>query len=262
EGEARFLSYWLEVVRTLTTPTSYLVPLMPPDMAGDAWWHGHTDAPVPYPVDDRVGAAMTADHVSAAVAFARARMSAFYERLAESTGAAPARLFVEKLLPNPWARRLARDVVPELREIILVRDFRDMLASILAMDRRRGYAGFGRRPDQTDRAYVTAVGETVDLLAAAADDAPGSLIVRYEDLAKDPRAITTEMLRYLELEARPSEVDAMVAAGDAPSAALDRHRTTPDRATSIGRWRRDLPPELQDLCGAVFCDALARFGYA
>jgi hypothetical protein len=39
------------------------------------------------------------------------------------------------------------------------------------------------------------------------------------------------------------------------------HRTTADETASIGRWREDLPPALQDACGEAFAEALAAFGY-
>jgi hypothetical protein len=54
----------------------------------------------------------------------------------------------------------------------------------------------------------------------------------------------------------------MVATADAPTPERESHRTTTDRSASIGRWRRDLSPELRALCEPAFASALARFGYA
>ena len=41
----------------------------------------------------------------------------------------------------------------------------------------------------------------------------------------------------------------------------DRHRTTADPRSSIGRWRHDLSPELQQECEAALAPALEAFGY-
>jgi hypothetical protein len=39
------------------------------------------------------------------------------------------------------------------------------------------------------------------------------------------------------------------------------HRTSPDIAASIGRWRRDLSPELQERSCEILEEVLAGFGY-
>jgi hypothetical protein len=41
----------------------------------------------------------------------------------------------------------------------------------------------------------------------------------------------------------------------------ERHSTSPDAEASIGRWRRDLDPELQRACHEAFGEALEVFGY-
>lgn len=261
EAEPRYLSYWLEVAKTLTRPSSYLVPLMPPDMSTDDWWHVRREAPLAYPADESVASALTSKHVNAVVDFARARTSAFYEEVARAAGAGGAGLFAEKLLPNAWARRLLREVFPEVREVILVRDFRDMAASIVAIDRRRGYHGFGREPGDDDRAYVARLAVAADSLAEAAGAAAGAMVVRYEDLAADPPGVVGCVLRHLGVTADPGDVERMVAAADEPTPERESHRTSTSRGASIGRWRRDLSPEFRALCESAFAPALARFGY-
>ena len=41
---------------------------------------------------------------------------------------------------------------------------------------------------------------------------------------------------------------------------LARHRTR-SASQSIGRWRADLPDDLQEACATAFREALATFGY-
>ena len=42
---------------------------------------------------------------------------------------------------------------------------------------------------------------------------------------------------------------------------MEAHRTTPDAEASVGRWQRDLDPDLQRLCESAFGPALETFGY-
>ena len=48
------------------------------------------------------------------------------------------------------------ELYPDSREVFLVRDFRDMVSSILAFNAKRGARGFGRAAAETDAGYVTA----------------------------------------------------------------------------------------------------------
>jgi hypothetical protein len=42
---------------------------------------------------------------------------------------------------------------------------------------------------------------------------------------------------------------------------MEVHQTAPSVDESVGRWRRDLPPETQKRVGAIFEEALEWLGY-
>jgi hypothetical protein len=44
--------------------------------------------------------------------------------------------------------------------------------------------------------------------------------------------------------------------------AEQRHRTSAGAAGSIGRWKKELGPDLERACEEAFGEALALFGYA
>jgi len=47
-----------------------------------------------------------------------------------------------------------------------------------------------------------------------------------------------------------------------PIPGMDVHRTAGQGAAeSVGRWQRDLEPQLQAVCDEAFSEALAEFGY-
>ena len=81
------------------------------------------------------------------------------------------------------------ELYPSAKEIFLVRDFRDMACSILAFDRKRGFAGFGR-PDGAATRSTCAMElreMALDLRKQLGHDRRDRAhLVRYEDLVLRP----------------------------------------------------------------------------
>ena len=68
------------------------------------------------------------------------------------------------------------------------------------------------------------------------------------------------MLDALELDSSANIVDAMVKAGNEITADVNAHKTSPDAASSIGRWKRELEPRLQKMCDEAFDGLLDELG--
>ena len=83
-------------------------------------------------------------------------------------------------------------------------------------------------------------------------------MLRYEDLILRPRDTVAALAAYLGLD---GDHDAMLEPLR-PSPDMDDHRTSPSAERSIGRWRRDLGPELKKACEESLGGALTSFGYA
>jgi hypothetical protein len=142
-----------------------------------------------------------------------------------------------------------------------VRDFRDVLTSMLAFNAMRGYAAFGREHVDSDEQFVRRLAGDVAAFAAGwRERRDGAVLLRYEDLVADPSVALARVFDYLELDADPSLVGGIV---DRAQALLDRiqHRTVKQASASSGRWERDLPPALQELAGEAFAGPLKEFGY-
>jgi hypothetical protein len=76
--------------------------------------------------------------------------------------------------------------------------------------------------------------------------------VRYEDLISSPTEHIRAMLDALGLDSSSNIVDSMVKAGNEVTADVISHRTSHDGLSSIGRWKRDLEPQLQKICDESF----------
>jgi hypothetical protein len=173
---------------------------------------------------------------------------------------APA-FFAEKHLPDD-VPGMVWELYPKAREIFLVRDFRDMLCSIAAFNQKRGNVAFGRNFVATEEQYIHYVSEVVQRLRKAWDNRRDrACLVRYEDLIAQPKETLATVLNYLGLPADGAQIDEMIGRASVDTPDFEWHRTAPSVIDSVGRWRRDLSPELQAICQEAFGPALAEFGY-
>ena len=259
EYEPRVVTYWLDLIQDLADPAAFRRQVQPQGPLDPGWWTG---ARAPYPrrlVDDELQALLGGESIEELALFAQRRIERFYAKTAELTGCAGADRFVEKLGPRTGA--FLRELYPTASEVVLVRDFRDMVASVLAFNEKRGYAGFGRARTKDDVEYVeTIVADSVELLTQAWRARSGdAFLLRYEDLVRAPGETVRALLDHLGLAAEPDTIESMLAALDEPKSEV--HRTVADAAATIGRWRKDLAPEVQEACGRTLGPALREFGY-
>jgi hypothetical protein len=277
ETEARAAAYWAGVLRELAEPESYLRQLDPGGDGGDPWWLRGQNPTVdeilarrswlrPSGMERDGGARPAAellrrldvDAASALASFAQRRVDALYRFEAERQERPRARFFAEKLVPN-FVPDVIWELYPESRELILVRDFRDLVASIFAYNEKRGFAGFGRDSADSDLHYVlTTERRSVAALARSWKRRSGMAhLVRYEDLVTRPRETVEALAGYAGLEGNHEAMLAPLL----PTREMEAHRTSASAERSIGRWREDLSPALQEACLEAFGEALDAFGY-
>ncbi len=143
--------------------------------------------------------------------------------------------------------------------IVLVRDFRDVLASVFAFNAKRGSLDFGRDTVASDADYVAYLARQADaLVTLSASLGARAITVRYEALMTTPEAALNQICAALEMA---PFADWAATAGPEAASLMHFHRTSPSVDDSMGRWRRDLDPELQALATAALGPALAAFGY-
>ena len=138
------------------------------------------------------------------------------------------------------------ELYPGAREVMLVRDFRDMIASMFAYNEKRGRQGFRRDRAASDRDYIlndvgVSVGGAGRRLGQALGHGPPAPL-------RGPRPAPEEtvqaLLAHLGLDAGPGAVEPMLGSLLARDSGSEGHRTVPDPRESIGRWRHDLSDEV------------------
>jgi hypothetical protein len=167
----------------------------------------------------------------------------FYASLASGQHKQSAPFFAEKGDIDEAALQGARLFFDEVKEIIILRDPRDMLCSAIA---------FWKLPP--DEAMVMLRTTFPRLVQVARHAGPDTIVVRYEDLIRDPITIRRAMSDFLGIDL----LEVMAGDGDASPGA---HRTSENADASIGRWRRDLTPEQIDACERAFGPSMREFDY-
>ncbi|MGH2978372.1 MAG: sulfotransferase family protein [Solirubrobacterales bacterium] len=259
--EQRIASYWIDALLTLSNPVSYLRGVAPQAGVDDQMWWVGTEAPMPWPLrDEPVQEWLGGEAVEALAAVSQQRIDALYEQIAATTGTGDERFFAEK--SNLRVSSVAAELYPDGRELFLVRDFRDMLCSVLAFNQKRGATGFGRAQAGSDIEYVEQLGGWAASLARAWERRRDRAhLVRYEDLVQDPERALADLLEHVGVDSSAATIQGILdrLTEDVPE--LREHATSASAQGSVGRWRTDLDPELSDACEQAFGPALELFGY-
>jgi len=256
--ETKAGAYWMHMLRCLTQGETH-------EHVRVTWEQGDWTRPpfVALPTASWEGLTSYLDgpYGELAAGFCGRATEGFYRRVGESQGQAGAKFFCEKMPPNGLMNVFA-NVYGGAKEIFLIRDFRDVAASVFAFNAKRGFAEFGREHVASDAAYIPELRRAAERLLENVQGRKGqALVVRYEDLMADVEGGLVKILEYLGLPTAAEVRQQMVKMAGALTGELKEHRTTASVEDSMGRWKRDLSPELQQICRDNFDHLLPEFGY-
>ena len=253
--------YWLHLLRVLAEPADHANSSHPSHFAQDLQRIGHH----PFnqsPITDHpeLGELFGRSYVERLAGFSLESIDGFYEALSRVEGKPEAQFYAEKFQPDHLPR-IARELDPRTKELILVRDFRDLICSVFAFNEKRGTVDFGREQFSRDEDYVRYIGlHARRLVGAWRSRRETARLVRYEELATRPQETLAQLFAYIGVDGGPETVQALVrAAFDNPH--FDGHRTSGTVEESIGRWRRELPRRLRRVVEEELNPALAELGY-
>lgn len=190
----------------------------------------------------------------------------FYRSAAHAHGKDGITHFAEKCLPS-FLPDIARDVYGSLaKEIILVRDPRDIFCSASSFNSRRGFPDFGAEHHAAADAWFRAIRHAFVQLAGCHARRPQALVIRYEDLVLDAGSTIPGILRYLDANPRRTVsgrnmVDVMQDAIFDPDQESAGHMTSPSARQSIGRWRAHDAPAVFHAEDEAYGQAMRTFGY-
>jgi hypothetical protein len=166
----------------------------------------------------------------------------YYEEVAIDQNIERPIYFAEKSLPERDSRLGFRFIFPNIREIVLVRDLRDVVCSAVSSNR----LAFARVVEDT-------AASARQMLAITGETSPNTITIRYEDFILDKPGTMSRLFAFLGLTT-------MMLNEEALTALFSDHGTSSTPIDSLGRWKRDLTGEQQGQFG-VFDDFLRKFGY-
>jgi hypothetical protein len=265
EAETRVISYWTSVLRALARPASYERQLAPAGPVIGTWWVGDQPPPGPHLPDEALELpALGREGVQAVAAFCRSRIEVIGSSLAAAAGKPDARYFVEKASTDPVrsTAETSEELDPRTREIVLVRDVRDVACSMAAYSRRTGVS-FGPYPDASmqDTLRWMSTSAAAGLADYAQRRSARAHLLRYEDLIMQPETALTDVLEYIGADAAPQTVALMLERLAAETEHRRDHATTDSTKDSVGRWRRELDADEQALAEELLRPQLDAFGY-
>jgi hypothetical protein len=261
--ELRVAKYWMHMLKVVSEPANHFQSADPENFHSNMWYIGHNPFYSGSVADHpQLGRWFGRIHVEQLATFCQFSIEECYKQVADSQRQLEPVYFAEKHVPDRIPG-LIWELYAQAREVILVRDFRDMVCSMLAYNAKRGYNSFGREEVSSDEEFILRVYQThlVPLVRSWKSRSKQAHLLRYEDLILHPARTLSFLLEYLDLDHSSSTVEGMIQRASKERPGMEQHRTSPDLERSIGRWRRDLNPSLQAVCQETFRDILEEFGY-
>ncbi len=168
----------------------------------------------------------------------------FYREMSDVQRKPAAQFFAEKCDVFTPARNFAKLAFDGVKEIMLVRDPRDIHCS------RQAFWS-----DTTESSFQNLLTMQAFVLPIYLADAANLLVVRYEDLVQRPAETMEQISGYIGL-AQSISVDPVV-----EEKIFAGHGTSRDPTASIGRWRQELNAEDRAAFAQSFKPFLETFGY-
>ena len=174
----------------------------------------------------------------------------YYRHLAADQNKYAACYFAEKCEAQGiefGARTSDMALFPDAREILLIRDPRDILCSTLS---------YFKQPFNDEWLQNLLNGcETIRWIVSKRSER--TLVVKYEELVFDQRSTLNTIARFLEIADNVWSNEQIL-----DSDLFREHATTRSPIESLGRWKGDLSSSQKDTCAAAFSTFLSEFGYS
>jgi hypothetical protein len=248
--EVRQIAYWSGVVATLSGPADFEHATHPDRLEGDGFRVGASPFSHPNYRDLFRRKELESEYFQQYVPtqlrdLAQRIVLEYYLRIRDDRQKLGAVFFAEKNnnLHRP-TRTFARALFPDLKEIVLVRDPRDLLCSQAAYF-RRGYQAIFQQLGGALEEYLRIRRQAGDRV----------LFLKYEDLLLHPGPSSDLIAAYLGSDCViPTD-------SDAEHAGFAAHATSDSPMASIERWKSQLPRKLQSQCAQAWSEYLGEFGY-
>ncbi|MDE2516566.1 MAG: sulfotransferase [Rhodospirillales bacterium] len=249
--ETRMLAYYAAAYRVLTAPGDLEHSTHPDRLEGDGRFFGanpfgSSAYATNFTARDDFNAFFSGAVPETFLRAIRRLIVTYYAMLANGQTKYAARYFAEKNNNlDAHVRHFLRLAFAQVREIVMVRDPRDLMVSQLAYFRGR----------EVEPCFAECTVSCSALLAIQRQQRRDTLFVRYEDMILRPGPTFQAVSAFL-----GTQIPEHGAAAE-EAAVFQGHATSASPAASIGRWKSQLDPALAARCTREWRDLLTLFGY-
>ncbi|MBO6565054.1 MAG: sulfotransferase [Pseudomonadales bacterium] len=198
--------------------------------------------------------------ISREIELCRATVDDFYQGFTDE--AVNPKYFCEKLGSGIVDHDDLKEVWPNAKRIILIRDFRDNFASMLSYCNRKGSKEFGLQFFNKESDWIESLAKKAKQMLSEYQRG-SSHFVFYEQLVHNPIEVLTSLFEELGIDNTDKLVNKIVkeCADSITVPELYSHMTSKTVGASIGRWSQDVPDDLMHVVEQEFAEALRGFGY-
>lgn len=158
-------------------------------------------------------------------------------------------------LPSALAAQAVSEVYPHTKYIVLIRDPRDFVVSARA---------YTKRPEVQRQSPHFIGGMSLEqqclnwryTYQGCIDYLPNHMLVRYEDMVKDPLGVSRQVLDYLGLELQVDQIAKMATNRD-----FSKHATSATPQASMGRWQKELTASEVQTIESICHELMAKQSY-
>ncbi|HET7093674.1 MAG TPA: sulfotransferase, partial [Thermomicrobiales bacterium] len=206
--ELRTARYWWHMIKTLAEPRDPYRSAQADFFQTNKQWIGYNPFyPEPIAVTPGLREWMGRDYVEQLAEFGMRMADETYLKIAAGQNQPNPVYLAEKHRADtlPW---LVWELYPNAKEIFLVRDFRDVISSMLAFNVKHGRQVFGPPHVKSDEDFIRFMRSSTirNLERSYPKRKDRAHLIRYEDLIGDPATTLRSVLTYLELGADEATV--------------------------------------------------------
>ena len=172
-----------------------------------------------------------------------------------------AKYFTEK---NMRPRHLIKGIYENPKEIFLVRDFRDVVASMILANKKWNTQYFGRSKVKGNKEMIYRRAKKArGWILEPYKNADQKMLVKYEHLVNNQIKTIKKVLDYLELGDDAMDVKKLInkSKKQQTKKEKEKHMTSESTESSIGKWKNVLSAELSNASHNAFEEFLRVFEY-
>lgn len=265
--EVRPAVYWMHLLKVLTDPADHARSTIPDGFENFVQSIGqnpynHPRYFEPFAEPAKIREAFGVNYLSEVENLCKRSVETVYDAVAADQGKSDVKYFAEKQLPS-HVQSIFWEMYEDPREIILVRDFRDVLCSARAFNEKRNIVAFGRERAKDEEEWIRNMANrgVRRLLNAWQERSSRAYLLHYEDLILRPKETLISVFEYLGIDSSDKAVNKIIKTTSIDNNDAKGHRTSQDPKKSVGRWRTELDPRLKEIAKEAMGEVLSELGY-